>query len=95
MHMWLTGVQMMHLTMETQAVITMRLLGMAGFWPVSRTETQRMWAEKPGAFVESGGAAVMAAMQGKRPDQIADAAIRPLRRKTRANTRRLSKRGRR
>lgn len=93
--MWLTGVQMMHLAAETQAVIAMRMLGMVGFWPVSRTEAQRMWAEKPGAFVEAGGAAAMAAMQGKRPDQIADAAIRPLRKKTRANSRRLAKRGRR
>ncbi len=92
--LFLTGIQTAQLAVEAQTVITLRLLGMAGLWPVSRTEMQRMWTEKPSAFVQSGGAATMAAMTGKRPDQIMDAAIKPLRAKTRANSRRLSRRKR-
>lgn len=78
---------------ETQMVIGYRMLGMAGLWAVTGTETDRMIAEKAPAFVKAGQAATLAAMSGKRPDQVAVAAMEPLRRKTRANSRRLARRG--
>lgn len=89
--LWLAGIGTAHMLVEAQTTITLRLLGMAGLWPVSRTEGQRMLTEKPGAFVESAGAAITAAMTGKRPDQVMAAALKPIRKKTRANSRRLSK----
>lgn len=86
-------VEWLQLMAETQAVIAMRLLGMAGMWSVTSSEDTRMVDEKAPAMAKSMMAASVAAMTGKRPDQIAQAAIRPLRAKTRANSRRLAKRG--
>ena len=50
-----------------------------------------MIQEKGPAFLQAAGAATSAAMKGKRPDQIAEAALKPIGIKTRANARRLSK----
>ncbi len=80
---------------DANMVIGMRMLGMAGGWPVAPSENARMVHEKWPAFVDAGGAAISAAMKGKRPDQIADAALKPIGRKTRANAKRLAKRRRR
>ena len=87
------GVQTAQMMAEAQMVMTMRLLGMAGFWAVPPSENFRMITEKPDAFVRSAFAASTAAMEGKRPDQVAQAAIKPLRRKTRANSKRLRRAG--
>ena len=87
------GIQTAQLVAEAQMVMTMRLLGMAGFWSMPPSENLRMVLEKPDAFVRSAYAASNAAMMGKRPDQVAEAAIKPLRHKTRANSRRLRRAG--
>ncbi|MEM1361871.1 MAG: antifreeze protein [Pseudomonadota bacterium] len=81
------------LTRETQAVAAMRLLGMTGFWNTHATETLRMVAEKPAAFGRATEAAMTAALQGHRLDQVAAAAVAPLRRKTHANAARLYRYG--
>lgn len=78
---------------ETQAVMTMRLLGMAGAWSVLPTENARMVSEKAPAFADAAQAATRAAMGGARPEAIAEAWAGPLRRRTSANARRLSLRG--
>jgi hypothetical protein len=78
---------------ETQMVMAYRMLGMAGLWSVTGTENATMVSEKAPAFALAGQAAARAAMSGQRPDQIAVAAMKPLRRKTGANSRRLAKRG--
>jgi len=78
---------------ETQSVVAMRLMGMAGLWSVSSGEDTRMVNEKAPALAKSLAAAATATMLGQRPDQIASAAIRPLRAKTRANSRRLARQG--
>ena len=72
------------LMVETASVMTMRMMGMAGLWSVTKSENDRMVSEKSSA---------MATMRGKRPDEVMNAAVKPLRRKTRANARRLGKRG--
>ncbi len=90
--LWTLGLQTMWLAAEAQTVIALRLWGMAGLWPVSPSETTRMVAEKWPAFAQSAGAAGAAMMKGHGPDRIAAAALRPLRRRTRANSRRLSRR---
>ncbi len=93
MDLWLTGLQTTQMMVEAQGVIAMRLMGMAGLWSVAPSESTRMFTEKPAAFLLSASAATAAAMAGQRPDQVLAAAVRPIRVKTRANSRRLSKRG--
>ena len=56
-----------------------RDFGMAGLWPVAPGENRRMVLEKWPAFVASGTAAGVAAMQGRSPDRIATEALKPLR----------------
>ncbi len=88
-----TGTNLALLAWETQLVMSMRLMGMAGLWSVVPSENDRMLSEKGPAFAEAVTAAAGAAMAGCRPDQIAVAWARPLRQRTRANARRLSRRG--
>jgi hypothetical protein len=76
---------------EAQTVVALRLWGMAGLWPTRPVETTRMVTEKWPAFLQSAGAAGAAAMKGHPPHRIAEAALRPIRRKTRANSRRLAR----
>lgn len=76
---------------ETSMVMGMRMLGMAGLWPVQPDESLRMVAEKAPAFSDAALAGAAAAWAGKRPDQIAAATLAPLTRKARANRRRLGK----
>lgn len=80
---------------EAQAVIAFRLMGMAGVWPVAPSEALKMLTEKPAAFAKAAKGAGAAVMHGKRPDQIAAAALAPIGRTTRSNAKRLAKRGRR
>lgn len=87
------GFEMFHLASEAQSIVAMRFLGMSGLWNVKPTENARMVAEKPAAFARSAGEAMKAAMDGRRPDQVVAAAVRPLRNKTKANVARLSRRG--
>ncbi len=78
---------------ETQAVMTYRMMGMAGLWAVKKSENNRMVNEKGPAFAEAMLASTRATMAGKRPDQVAMAAMAPLQRKTASNNRRLSRHG--
>ncbi|MEO0703038.1 MAG: antifreeze protein [Pseudomonadota bacterium] len=93
MGLWMASIEATKLVFEAQAVMTMRLWGLAGLWSIRPTEPMRMFTEKPAAFVESAAVASHAMLKGRRPDQVARAAMRPLRQKTKANVRRLSKRG--
>ncbi|KMK68363.1 hypothetical protein [Puniceibacterium sp. IMCC21224] len=91
--LWDASLQMFYLTVETHAVVSMRLLGMAGLWNVTKSENSRMVDEKSDALMQSAANAVNATMTGARPDQVLASAIRPLRAKTRSNSKRLAKRG--
>ncbi|MGJ8609914.1 MAG: antifreeze protein [Octadecabacter sp.] len=90
---WANAIQLGHVMAESQAVIGMRLMGMAGVWSVTAGENDRMISEKMDAMTKGMTAAGAAAMRGKSPDQITAAAIKPIRQKTRANHKRLAKRG--
>ncbi|MEA5161091.1 MULTISPECIES: antifreeze protein [Cereibacter] len=84
---WQTGL----MVAEAQTVMTLRTLGMMGVLTPHPLENQRMVAEKSVAFAQAAQAATAAAMQGKRPDEVAAAALQPIRRRTRANAARLTR----
>ena len=90
---WSNAVQIGLVLAEAQAVIGMWILGMAGIWSVTGTENRRMVSEKNEALTKTYVNASRAMMRGASMEEIADAAIRPIRQKTRANHKRLSKRG--
>jgi len=78
---------------EAQSVIAMRLMGMAGVWRVSPDEPARMVGEKQIAAVEGASAAARAAVKGKNPARVVEAAITPASRQTARNVKRLARRG--
>jgi len=89
LQLWTLGLRTGVMLAEAQTVVTLRLWGMAGAWPVPPAENSRMVAEKLPAFLHSFRAARAAVMKGHGPHRIASAALRPIARKTRANSRRL------
>lgn len=91
--LWLNAVQAGMVMAEAQSVIAMRLWGMAGLWSVPKGENTRMVREKTTAFSKSITAASLAAARGAPPETIVAAALKPIRKKTRANHRRLTRRG--
>ncbi len=76
---------------EAQAVIAMRMFGMMGIWPVSPGENARMISEKIAAAQEAQLAVMQATMRGASPATIAEAALRPVRKRTKANAARLAR----
>ncbi|WP_259444865.1 antifreeze protein [Neotabrizicola shimadae] len=78
---------------EAQAVIAMRLWGMAGLWNTAPGEMTRMVSEKGEAAVASARAAGRAVAQGKPATDVALAALKPVRARTKSNARRLTRRG--
>jgi hypothetical protein len=95
-----TPVQLMQLSIQTsimlaeaQMVIGMRMMGMMGMWRVLPSENARMSSEKLTAMGQSAMATSHAVMAGKPPVQIAEAALKPIRRHTSANVKRLGRRG--
>ncbi|MEO1138568.1 MAG: antifreeze protein [Pseudomonadota bacterium] len=78
---------------EAQAVILMRVMGKAGIWSVTPAEDDRMVYEKLQAVTRANIDATRTAIQGGGSGEIVAAAIKPIRQKTRANARRLGKRG--
>lgn len=91
--MWSAGFLWWRMGAEAQAVMGMRMMGMMGLWNTAPSEWQRMVAEKQTAAMRSGFAAMRAAAKGRNGAQVAKAAMRPVRARTRANVRRLARRG--
>lgn len=79
--------------MEAQMVIGMRMMRMAGLWRVLPSETARMSSEKVSAMTEAAMASSRAIMAGKPPALIAEAGLKPIRRRTSSNVKRLARRG--
>ncbi|MGY6548086.1 MAG: antifreeze protein [Roseinatronobacter sp.] len=77
--------------MEAQAVVTMRLMGMAGLWGVSADENVRMVDEKMKAAQKGMLDASRAAMRGGNAITVMTKAVAPVRRATRGNVKRLQK----
>lgn len=86
---WRPAMQMARIAVESQTIVALRLTGMAGLWPMAPVETFRMVTEKIDAGHASALAAFQASLSGKGPATVAMAALRPVRRHTRANAKRL------
>ncbi|HQU69398.1 MAG TPA: antibiotic ABC transporter [Albidovulum sp.] len=85
--------QMTMMLAEANMVIFMRVCGLAGFWNVSASEKSRMVREKTHAAQASARAAGRAMAAGESPTAIAQAALDPVRRRTKSNVLRLARRG--
>lgn len=88
------GFDAARMMMEAQTVMGLRLMGMAGLMPAASGENLRMVTEKQAAFAEAGIEMTRAVMRGAGPASAMEAALRPIGRTTRANSRRLTRRGR-
>jgi hypothetical protein len=75
---------------EAQTVIALRMLGMAGALPSARDEPLRMMTEKIAAAQEAGLAVARAQARGADGAAIVMAGLRPVRRRTKANVKRLT-----
>lgn len=80
----------LELLSEAQMVMSMRLAGLMGLWPVGIDETCLMISEKGPALMGAATDAHGAAMAGQRLDEIVIAALTPLTDATRDNRVRLS-----
>ncbi len=85
------GIEAAMMLAEAQWVIALRMAGMAGFWRMGSGETSRMMSEKLDAGQASARAAMRVGMAGGSASAVALAAIKPLRRRTKANARRLTR----
>lgn len=81
------------LAAESCAVVWMRSMGMAGLWNTASDENIRMVTEKQQAMMQAGLEAWAAAMAGKPPHKVVKKSMKPVRRKVRANRKRLTRRG--
>ena len=88
---WKLAAEAGQIMAESQAVIGLRMAGMAGLWPMGQAENSRMIHEKLAAATQSQQAALRSAMSGGSLPEIARAAMKPVGRRTKANVRRLAK----
>ncbi len=87
---WTIWQQMTQIAFDSQMVIAMRTAGMMGLVRQDTNEPSRMVLEKADAANEAMTAVIRAAARGARADQVVSAALRPYRRRTKANAKRLT-----
>ncbi|WP_347138720.1 antibiotic ABC transporter [Paracoccus sp. SSK6] len=83
--------QFARMAIEAQMVIGLRTAGMMGFMAQAPGEPFRMVAEKQAAATEAMFAIAQAAGRGHSAERMMAAALRPYGKRTRANSRRLTK----
>ncbi|GGF59871.1 hypothetical protein GCM10011402_09870 [Paracoccus acridae] len=83
--------QFARMAIEAQTVIGLRTAGMMGMMAQAPGEPFRMVAEKQAAATESLFAMAQAAGRGASAERVMSAALRPYGKRTRANSRRLTK----
>ena len=88
---WRIVVQASQILAESNTVIALRLSGMAGLWPMSGAENQRMISEKMTATTQATHAVIRTGAAGGSLADIAIAAMKPVGRRTKANAKRLTK----
>jgi hypothetical protein len=76
---------------QAGTVFAMRSWGLAGNPATMSARLSEMAIEKQRAFAEGAVAAWQAVLLGSRPDVVAEAALRPSRRRVSANHRKLTK----
>lgn len=85
------GLLLAQMMVEANLVIALRMSGMAGASKMAPQEKSRMLAEKVAAAQASGWAMARATMAGATPAEVAMAGLMPVRRRTRANAKRLTR----
>lgn len=85
--------QMTRLAIDLQTIIALRMAGMMGMVSQSPGEPFRMVAEKQAAASEAMMAVMQATSKGASVDRVMSAALRPYSKRTRANSRRLTRKG--
>lgn len=88
---WQLSLEAGQIMAESQAVIGMRLAGMAGLWPMGAAENTRMVTEKLEAGAQAQRAALKSAISGGSLADIARAAMKPVGIRTKENVRRLTR----
>ncbi|MCQ0971688.1 antibiotic ABC transporter [Paracoccus sp. TK19116] len=88
---WSLWSEMAWIAAESQMIIGLRMMGLLGLTNQSPGEPFRMVAEKQAAATESLFAMTEAASRGASADRVMSAALRPYRKRTRANSRRLGR----
>lgn len=78
---------------EAGMIVSMRMFGLAGMWRVPPAENMRMVSEKVDAAMQGAAAASRATARGATPAAIAEAALKPMRKRTAANRKRLTNLG--
>ncbi|MEQ8290687.1 MAG: antifreeze protein [Roseovarius sp.] len=81
------------MAMEAGGVIWMRMMGMAGLWSVLPSENARMVTENQKAFAEAGTRLMLGTMKGQDSQKTLGHALKPIRRTTKSNVSRLTRRG--
>lgn len=78
---------------DTLWVLTIRVLGLSGVWPLPDGESQTMFGEKIPAFTEAALSGTFAMMSGGSPDRVFRETLEPISSKASANRQRLVGRG--
>jgi hypothetical protein len=91
--LWKLSVTCAAIGAEANMVVAMRMMGMFGFWTMSPGEALRMVAEKQAVLGEAGIGMASAIARGASPAAIASAGAAPVRRRTKANVKRLVRLG--
>jgi hypothetical protein len=76
---------------EAQVVLSLRLLGLSGFWTLAPGENNRMLQEKQTSYTKAAMDAFVALWSGARPDQVYSAALEPIGKTITANAKRLQR----
>ncbi len=90
-HQWLKAAQFAY---EAQWVVALRMLQLAEGGPLAAAEAQRMITEKFAALAAAQTAGALALATGATPSGAATRALAPVKRRVRANRRRLTRRRR-
>lgn len=93
MKMMRASVSMGLVAIEAQMIVAMRLWGMMGLWNTPPSENMRMITEKAGAAMAAQSGIARAILSGEGVGAATLAAVEPVRRRTRSNVKRLTRRG--
>jgi len=88
--LWNLSLEITRMAVESQRIVALRMMGMAGLVPMRADEPARMVAEKHKALAASGQAMSRAMKAGKSATDVMAAGVKPMRAKTKANAKRLT-----